>query len=138
MKGHLDRVGDLPLSTDRSVTRRFNIGRNYRRDSIPLIGLSNIGRMPSNVTTLSNRFDAVYSCITKLSATNKRNYTLLTGFRAELTVITNWNINQVKEATRCAFVTPYPRGKETWQWTSLPLITSLHFASKFTCILSTN
>ena len=137
----LNILGDLPLSSDRSVTRRYDIGLNYSSDNIPLIALSPIGRnsegaqvpmlnqnvgsveyqlhlcntdckmvvyprllhlvkahlpggyqMPTNIKAFRKRFEAVYSCICKLSTISNRNYRLLTGYRAEITVVTNLSI----------------------------------------------
>ena len=65
--------------------------------------------MPTNIATFRNRFEAVYSCICKLSTISNRNYRLLTGYRAEITVVTNLSIAQVKRATMHVFTSP-PRG----------------------------
>ena len=40
----LDHLGNLPLSSDRSVTSRYDIGLNYSSDDVPLIALTQWGR----------------------------------------------------------------------------------------------
>ena len=56
-----------------------------------------------------NWFEAVYSSICKLSTISNQNYRLLTGYRAEITVVTSLSIAQVKRATMHIFTLP-PRG----------------------------